>query len=276
MFNLVSPQPHDLRIIATTPTATSNDSAIRSEEVALWFGGTFVPRKQRSIDRLFLDYGAEVVVIADVQPMVYHRDNPAEPLFFHPGMAQHRISQTKLGQRDRLLRVAGIQFGDVVIDATLGLGSDSLVLAAGVGEQGRVVGLESSFVLARLFAYACHHETHKYKSIQPYLSHIEVHHARHLEFLTQSKSNSADVVFFDPMFRHPTAKPSSIDPGRIWTNSDRLSMLAFEEAKRVAKRAVVVKERPYSDEFRRFGLVPDKMRSPFAYGVWRKEDAYSG
>lgn len=270
MSSFIEHPEYKPRTVVSTPVSTTGPVSRYALSLAEWFQGEFTARDRRSIAQLFSDTGAHAIVIADTQPMLYHPSNPEEPLFFHPGMAQHRIRQTKLGQPDRLLRVADVQLGDRIIDATLGLGADSLVLSAGVGTMGRVDAVESSWLLARLFEYACTQGVDKYSSMRDYLQSIHVHHTSHLSYLLMQPDNSADVVFFDPMFRHPTVKPSNIDSGRNFVNPAALSDLAFQEAKRVARRVVVLKERPYSSEFERFGLIPDKTRTPFAYGVWRK------
>ncbi|GMA48885.1 hypothetical protein GCM10025857_02420 [Alicyclobacillus contaminans] len=179
------------------------------------------------------------------------------------------------GQRDRLVRVARIGRGDVVLDATFGLAVDSLVLAAAVGDTGRVLACDSSWLLVRLFQYAQRYEGHLYPSLQPLLARIEAHCGDHVAVLQQMSDNAVDVVYFDPMFRHPLHNPSSdLESVRGLANPAPLAHDAWREALRVARRAVVLKERPDSGEFERFHLHPDKPRAKFAYGVAWKETAY--
>lgn len=69
---------------------------------------------------------------------------------FHPNMALIRLIQLNRGESDRFLSATGLQRGDAFLDATLGLGTDALVAAWKVGEEGRVITIEHSAILAAL------------------------------------------------------------------------------------------------------------------------------
>ncbi|MBX5437867.1 MAG: hypothetical protein IRZ33_11770, partial [Alicyclobacillaceae bacterium] len=99
---------------------------------------------------------------------------------------------------------------------------------------------------------------------------IQVIVGDHADVLAAMAADSVDVVVFDPMFRKPPGRPTAMDPVRVFANPSPLSARAWAEAKRVARRCVVLKERPGSGEFERFGLVPDKPRGRFAFGAWCK------
>jgi 16S rRNA G966 N2-methylase RsmD len=66
--------------------------------------------------------------------------------------------------------------------------------------------------------------------------------------------NAFDIVFFDPMFRKPLLKSQAISPLRLLANNDPLEKSIIEEACRVAKRRVVMKEMVSSLEFERLGF----------------------
>ncbi len=235
-----------------------------------WFGVRTVHRKNRSLSRIFCEEHVEVVLVADVQPTWYHVRDPEHPFRFHPGMGLLRLQAMERGEQDRLLAAANIQPGDSVLDATLGLGVDALVLAAGVRDEGHVLACESSWVLARTFVWALQHRFEYEPLVAEALARVQVHEADHLEVLAKLPDESVDVVYFDPMFRKPTDKTTPLDAIRPFAEPQPLREDAWRQAQRVARRAVVMKERPGSGEFDRFGLVPDKRRGRFAYGVWRK------
>jgi 16S rRNA (guanine1516-N2)-methyltransferase len=258
--------------VCTSPWQENDESVAEARAMAAWFGCRYVSRRRRSIHRLLADERAQAVLVAEKRPVWYHRAEPNRPLFFHPGMALLRMQKLERGESDRLLRVAGIRAGDVILDATLGLGADALVMAHAVGERGRVVACESSWVLARTFAWTVAHASSQPSLVAAALARIEVVAKPHLDVLQSLPDDAVDVVYFDPMFRTPTGRPNALDPLRPWANPDPLTMMAWQEAQRVARRAVVLKERPQSGEFERFGLVPDKPKGRFAYGVWRKRD----
>ncbi len=227
-------------------------------------------RNNRSIEQLFAQEQARVVVVAQEQPVLYHAESPDTALFFHPGMALQRIRAMENGQVDRLIRVAGIKPGNHVIDATLGMGMDTMVIAHAVGESGRVTAMESSWWLVKLFEFAQGELNPKFPEVQSLLQRVQVIQGNHEQLLCAQAPCSAHVVVFDPMFRRPPDRESSMDTARHWTMAGALSERAVACAKRVAARSVVFKERPSSGEFERFGLLPDKPRARFAYGVWHQ------
>lgn len=258
--------------VCTTPWKISFATEQRLADLAIWFDCKPIARQNRSVQQVLADEGADALVVADVSPKLYHRCEPDHPLFFHPGMAAQRITRLQQGQSDRLVTVGGIVPGNTVIDATLGLGTDSLVMAHAVGEQGRVAAIEASWLVARLFEFEKHHPGPNYRWVQPLLARIDVVIGNHIEVLTKLPAESADVVVFDPMFRLPPDRPSGLEPARDFTLPWPLEdAAAWRAAQRVARHAVVLKERPRSGEFERFALTPDKQRSRFAYGAWNQD-----
>ena len=259
--------------ICTTPWKAHAFDEERLTFMAKWFHARRAARNNRSILQLMTEEHVDTVLVADAQPKLYHRSNPTQPVFFHPGMAQQRLAALQRGEPERLVARAQVRTGDTIVDATLGLGTDSLVLAQAVGEQGRVIAIEASFVLARLFLFEKYYPGPNYPWLQPLLNRIEVMMGDHTQVLSKMPSASVDVVVFDPMFRKPVPRESNLSAAREFTLPARLAEAAWREAQRVARRTVVLKERPDSGEFQRFSLQPDKPRARFAYGVWNKSSA---
>lgn len=243
----------------------------RAEEVGSWFGVPVLLRRRRSVQAMFDDEGVDVILVADEFVTIYHRSDAQTPIFFHPGMAMQRIRGLNKGQSDRMIEAAGIRSNDSVLDATLGHGADSLVAAHVVGDAGRVIGIEASWYLVRLFQFAQTHAAMQFPRIERDLRRIEAYAGNHLDFLRSMGENTVDVVLFDPMFRLPPKHHTDLAAHRPLSYPWRLTEEAFREAKRVARRAVVLKERPGFGELERFGLLPDKPKARFAYGVWRKD-----
>jgi 16S rRNA (guanine1516-N2)-methyltransferase len=164
-------------------------------------------------------------------------------LRFTPGMARLRIKQLDAGIReDALVRLGELAPADHVLDCTLGLAGDALVAAHAVGPSGRVVGVESSLPLAVLIAEAK-------------LPGIEVVHGEALAHLRALPDRSFDVVLFDPMFGRPGKSAERFEVLRRFANHGELTPEALEEAKRVARRCVLVKGSRYSQDFKKLGLV---------------------
>ncbi|MGZ4112572.1 MAG: class I SAM-dependent methyltransferase, partial [Tumebacillaceae bacterium] len=86
--------------------------------------------------------------------------------------------------------------------------------------------------------------------------------------LRAQPDRSVDVIYFDPMFRRTVQKSDAIEPLRLLGDDSPLSLEAVEEAKRVARRCIVLKERWYSQEFERLGFrLPRKSSGSTNYGV---------
>jgi predicted methyltransferase len=152
--------------------------------------------------------------------------------------------------RDPFLEAAGLRPGDAVLDATLGLGADALVAAAACGPAGRVVALEGSPVLAAWVT-----EGLRRLAVEP-ARRIEVRAGEHLAALTALPPRSFDVVAFDPMFRHARAQPGGFDLVRALADGRPLQAAALEQARRVARRWVVVKDGAPGWDLARLGLTP--------------------
>ena len=261
-------------IVCTTPWKETKAQRDLADDLSRWFDCPVVRRNDRSILAVCTDEGVETVVVADGVPKVYRKSTPDAPIFFHPGMAFLRIQGMLRGETDRLVRAAGIEPGMTVLDATLGGGTDTLTLAHAVGDGGLVIACEVEPVLFNLFRYAKAHGFAPYSELACLAERIELVGMHHLDWLRGMPDDSADVVYFDPMFRTESlGRSAGMDALRMFTHPDPLSMEAVSEAKRVARQSVIVKERPMSREFRRLGLTVDKPRAKLAYGVWWKGEA---
>jgi hypothetical protein len=85
---------------------------------------------------------------------------------------------------------------------------------------------------------------------------IEVRAGDHLAALAALPARSVDVVTFDPMFRHARAQPGGFDLVRALADARPLRAEALAEARRVARRAVVVKDGAPGWDLVRLGLTP--------------------
>ncbi len=236
----------------TTPRRAGKQAEQRARAVAAELGMPFVPREERSLDEVLreaesLGRPCQAVLVAggDRLQLV----TAAGTFHYHPGIGVNRIRQLTKGRRDWLVEAMGLRPGDSVLDATLGLGSDLLVASFVVGEKGRVVGLESQPLLAYLVREGVRSYVHERPDVTEALRRIEVVCTSYQEYLAAAPSKSFDVVYFDPMFEEPVAQSSQMAPIRLLANPEPLGRAAFDEARRVARRRVVLKDRaggPYT------------------------------
>ncbi len=261
-------------VVVTTPWKETPRALADANRLAAWFNCPRVARRDRSIAQVLADERADVLVVADRQPVLYTAESGDEGLYFHPSFAWQRVSQWRRGEPERLLLAADIRPGDIVVDATLGRGTDTLVFAAAVGRAGQVIAIEASWPLLRLFEDALTSGAAWYsdtmKSLRQDAATITLCHSDHSLWLTEQPDNSVDVVYFDPMFRHATKRRSEVEAVRSFATALAVRDDAWREAQRVARRCVVLKERPGFGQFERFGLTPDRPHGRTAFAVWKK------
>ncbi|MEW5737488.1 MAG: class I SAM-dependent methyltransferase [Myxococcota bacterium] len=186
-------------------------------------------------------------------------------LSFSPGIAQLRLKRLAAGHRDDvLLRLAGLEPGDTVVDATLGLAADALVCARAVGPTGRVVGIEAALPLWILVS-----EGLARLPADPSSCRIDVVHGRAREVLAGMGARSADVVTLDPMFDRPKRSSPGFELLRAHALHEPLDAETLGEARRVARRWVVLKGGRYGKDFKRLGLRPMELNR-FGPVMWTR------
>jgi hypothetical protein len=189
----------------------------------------------------------------------------------HPGMGLVRLRRLmRETEPDPLLQIAAIRPGDHVVDATFGFGQDALVFAWAVGQAGRVTALEASPLLAGLAMEGMHRWPEPGGEVT---QRIELHCAEARRWLSAAPDGSADVVYLDPMFRKPKASAPDFAVLRIVAETSPLDGALIAEARRVARRLVVVKDAWPGHELVRLGREPvDRdRRADIVFATWPGE-----
>lgn len=252
-------------MLVTTPYKFGDESLAYAQQISEQLGGQFVARKSYTLRGLQRKYEQSQILVVDKQQLRYY-DGEAAPLYFHPNMGYVRVKRMRDGEQDPLVRVSGCAAGDTVLDCTAGLASDSLVFAYAVGQQGRVVALESEPILAVIVREGLRTYETEHNDVNEAMRRIELVCAAHVDYLRQLPDRSVDIVYFDPMFRLPIHESAALAPLRTVANEAALSLEAIEQAKRVARKSVVLKEHKDSGEFARLGFTV-QTRNQVAYGV---------
>lgn len=254
-----------MHLIVTSPLSAETTS----EELQEFLADSnlpYIPRCGKSLPSLIREHQAEGVVVWKEGGPVLYLGN--EQFFFHPNMAKIRIGAfRKQGQIDPMIKACGLKEGDRFLDCTLGLGADAIV--ASYFTRTRVIGLESSQVVAAIIKWGMRHFISDISWLSEPISRIEVIHADHREFLAQQADKSFDVVYFDPMFRQPLLNSQPLSPLRSLADPRPLSLDTIEQACRVARSRVVIKERYQGEEFKRLGIetIHSTSGQKLAYGV---------
>lgn len=239
-----------LPFLVTTSRRPGKAVETEAQRISRAVGQPYVPRGEGSLRRLFetagdaFPDGAEPTGILVVQEKEHIFWIPDGTTFrYHPGMAVHRIKAVDDGRSDPLLRAMRLAPGDTVLDCTAGLCSDALLVSYVTGPEGRVRALEASLPVALVVWHGIHSYEDERLSIVPALRRIELRAAVAAAYLRQLPPSSWDVVYFDPMFHAPVEASTGIAPLRRIADSRPLDAAALALAARVARRAVVVKDR---------------------------------
>ncbi|MBE9915773.1 class I SAM-dependent methyltransferase [Paenibacillus donghaensis] len=254
-------------MIITTGDKAGEAIIRRAEELASRTGSRYVPRRHTPLSKMSKLHGnAEIIVVLDGGArLVRPGENPLE---FHPSMGFIRAKRILKGESDPMLDAACMQEGDTVLDCTAGLGTDALVFAVKGGRNTKVMAAESSAALAALLSEGLAYYTSAVEEVNEALRRVEILNRDHLEVLRSLPDRSVDIVYFDPMFREPLMDSSAIRPLRWFANSEALSKESIQEAVRVARKTVVLKEKRGSREFARLGFSEqERAHSKISYGV---------
>jgi 16S rRNA G966 N2-methylase RsmD len=97
---------------------------------------------------------------------------------------------------------------------------------------------------------------------------VQIEHADHLEYLQNMEAQSVDYIYLDPMFRNPVVESSAMSPLREIANKQAILPETIAEAKRVARKKIIMKELKGSAEFARLGFTTTyRSQTNIAYGV---------
>ena len=239
-------------------TTTIRKHSIPAEQLARNLAGTlqvpYVERDNLSLDALRRRFDVDNIIVAtQSHPIV---STLGGNYFFHLSMAELRIKNLINGNYDHMSTAMALAPGRTVLDCTLGLATDAVVASYIVGNSGQVVGLEITAIIAAVTALGLQQFTNS--GIDPAiiaaLRRIKVYHTDCLTYLRELPNNSFDVVYFDPMFRHPVTDSANLNPLRRLADAAPLNLSSIREACRVAALRVVVKEANGSPEFARLGI----------------------
>lgn len=104
------------------------------------------------------------------------------------------------------------------------------------------------------------------------MKRIRVHSGDSFEYLLDLDDDSADIVYFDPMFDDGIEESNGIAPLRKWAHSEFTLDGALNEALRVARKRVVLKDHWKSPRFEKYGFRVKKRKTAlFHYGVLENE-----
>ena len=238
----VLPFDPDPILFVTTALRRTPELDIHAHAIASELRVPYVPRDDLGISRLFEahpNFRRALIVQADRLLLV---QQTGEEIFFHPNMAFLRLGNLLRGGRDYLAESTQLKPGDSVLDATLGYAAEATLCAHFVGDSGEVHGIEAIPELGVIVREGLQTIVTDQAMLNAAMRRVKVVHlGHHLDFLRTCETNRYDVVCFDPFFEEMLEQSQAMAPLRVFGSQAPLLPETIEEAKRVARRRVVIK-----------------------------------
>lgn len=257
-------------MIVTTAGRTNQDMVEQAKLIAAELEAPFIDRKKRSVALMQKLYNDACIIVGKERLELFPLGE-SEPFFFHPNSAMFRIKRLQRGEHDPFIDACQLEEGMSFLDCTLGLASDSIVASYQVGPKGKVIGLEAEKYLSYMVRAGLKKWDSEERVINEAMRQIEVLHSHCFEYLRNLPSNSIDVVYFDPMFEESILESDGIQALTRFAVYDTFQAQWIEEALRVSKTRVVLKDHYQSERFEQFGF--DQIRrktAKFHFGILEK------
>lgn len=242
-----------------------------AKKVAADLDSLFVLRRDAAVADLRKRLRDDVLVVGKNRLEIYpHRGE--ESFFFHPNSAGFRVKRLLRGEHDPFLQAAQLESGMAVLDCTLGMASDAIVASFAVGSKGRVTGIEGNRYMAYLVKKGLREWQSDVPEMNEAMRRIEVVQGDHASVLRACADQSYDVVYLDPMFEESILESDGIRGLKHFALYDEIADETIEEAKRVARSRVVLKDHFRSPRFERYGFSVYRRKSAkFHFGVLEKD-----
>lgn len=251
-------------MIVTTSLRPTETIIAKAKKVALDLDLRFVKRNKEPMSSFHNHFGGDVLVVGSSRLSIYQVDSEL-PIFFHPNTAMFKVKRILRGETSPFLQATKLAENMSILDCTLGLASDSIVSSVVVGKNGKVVGTEGNRFLAYLVRHGLKNWDSGLPEMDEAMQRISVITTENLKYLRNEETNAFDVVYFDPMFELKI-EAEGINAIRKMALYSDIDEETIEEAKRVAKHRVVLKDHWQSTRFHRFNFhVYKRTTSQFHY-----------
>ena len=125
-----------------------------------------------------------------------------------------------------------------ILDTTMGLASDSLVMAAA---GNKVTALESQEVIFQVVSRGLATYQTDDKQLEKAMRSIKAIKSDSLSFLKYQADHSFDIIYADPMFSETIKESENLQAIKPLANGSRLTEEWLNEAKRVAREKIIIK-----------------------------------
>lgn len=243
--------------IVTTSLKMNPRLVERANVIAKQLNIDYYPRNKQSTKKLLEKFEQVLVVYAD--KLTLERKDQA-PFFFHPDTAMLRIK----AKHDALRQLLG-EDKLSILDCTMGLASDSIVMAA---DGHDVTALESEEMIHFIVSSGLAHFDSGNSNLNNAMRSITTIQSNYTDFLKNATSKSFDILYFDPMFSHNILESHNLDSLSQLANKSKFSEDTLIEAKRVARKAIIIKAHYKDLVFDKFGFEQQvRSNQKFHYGI---------
>ncbi|MBD8068087.1 class I SAM-dependent methyltransferase [Bacillus sp. PS06] len=254
-------------MIVTTAGRTNQEWADFASQIADELRIEYIVRKKRSVIELQQLFDDDVIVVGKNR-LEIHMRNASEPMFFHPNSAMFRAKRIAKGEHDPFLESAGLEKGMKVLDCTLGLGSDSIIASFSVGSEGTIIGLEVNPYIAYVVSKGLQTWESGHEKLDEAMRRVHVVSKDHYSYLLECENDSFDVVYFDPMFEESIDESNGINGLKNLGEKTSITKRVINEARRVAKKRIVLKDHWKSANFQKYGFnVVQRKSAKFHFGT---------
>ena len=242
-------------LFVTTALSPKSEMHKRAKTFARELSATVVQRGKKGLPELFIQNpAAERALVVQAGNRLHLTARSGEQFFYHPNMAYLRLRNFERGFPDSLFEAAQFQIGERVLDATLGFASEAILCAYAVGETGQVDGIEAVPELGVVVREGLQTLQTASQTVNDTMRRVRVVHlGHHLPFLLACPKGAYDVVYFDPFFDDILKNSETLESLRAFGDHAKLVPEALHEARRIAKRRVIVKASRYTNQLEEWG-----------------------
>ena len=243
-------------IIVTTSVKTTLELNNKAQKLANELNLKFIKRNKSTIKQL-LETTKEVIIVYK-NKLSYFENN--SELFFHLDTSALKI---KNNDNEPLIEIIGSEKQNI-LDCTMGLAGDSIILSY---YEHKVTALEKNKIIYLIVSNGLKNYISHDEKINSYMRRIITHNIDSVKFLKNCPDNSFDIVYFDPMFSHNIEESKNLAGIETLANQDFPTADFLTEAKRVAKKKVIVKAHFKDDIFEKFDFIRlTRKNTKFHYG----------
>ncbi|QVY60081.1 class I SAM-dependent methyltransferase [Cytobacillus gottheilii] len=258
-------------MLLTTCGRPDEQNIQQARQAAEQLGIRFVYRKKRSIQSIQEQENSDCIVFGKERLELY-RKGEREPFFFHPNSAMFRMKRIIRDEHDPFLTACNLSEGNSFLDCTLGLAGDSIMASYAVGSTGEVAGIEANPFIAYIVKNGLRTWSSGVAEMDEAMKRITVRQGYALNVLKNLPDNRFDCVYFDPMFEECIDASEGIKTLKNFAVYEPFTSELINEAIRVAKDRVVLKDHFRSEKFINYNFEVIKRKSAkFHYGIKLKE-----